>query len=127
LTWQSGNDRFDRASDAGERSVRASRPRHWNWIAGSAIRRPTFRKSHLNAVNPCGRTLRVFDTRSFDRVRQLQHSITEVQSVRPDGSAELLQRSEFDMRWVYKEEMRLLLRHTGYARWESAGISAVAR
>ena len=65
-----------------------------------------------------GRTLRVFDTRSFDRVRQLQHSITEVESVRPDGTVELLQRSEFDTRWVYKEEMALLLRHTGYARWE---------
>lgn len=68
-----------------------------------------------------GRTLRVFDTRSFDRVRQLQHSITEVESVGPDGTAELLQRSEFDTRWVYKEEMALLLRHTGYARWEISG------
>ena len=23
--------------------------------------------------------------------------------------------------WVYKEEMALLLRHTGYARWEISG------
>jgi SAM-dependent methyltransferase len=68
-----------------------------------------------------GRTLRVFDTRTFDRVRQLQHSITEVESVGTDGIVELLQRSEFDMRWVYKEEMALLLRHTGYARWEITG------
>lgn len=68
-----------------------------------------------------GRTLRVFDTRSFDRVRQLQHSITEVESVGADGSVELLQRSEFDTRWVYKDEMALLLRHTGYVRWEISG------
>jgi SAM-dependent methyltransferase len=68
-----------------------------------------------------GRTLRVFDTRSFDRVRQLQHSITEVESVGLDGTIELLQRSEFDTRWVYKDEMALLLRHTGYARWEIKG------
>ena len=68
-----------------------------------------------------GRTLRVFDTRSFDRVRQLQHSVTEVESVGPDGSVELLQRSEFDTRWVYRDEMALLLRHTGYARWEISG------
>jgi SAM-dependent methyltransferase len=68
-----------------------------------------------------GRTLRVFDTRSFDRVRQLQHSINEVESVGSDGTVELLQKSEFDMRWVYKEEMILLLRHTGYARWEISG------
>jgi SAM-dependent methyltransferase len=68
-----------------------------------------------------GRTLRMFDTRSFDRVRQIQHSITEVESVGRDGTVELLQRSEFDMRWVYKDEMALLLRHTGYARWEISG------
>jgi hypothetical protein len=63
----------------------------------------------------------VFDTRSFDRVRQLQHSITEVESVGPDGTVELLQRSEFDMRWVYKDEMALLLRYTGYVRWDISG------
>jgi len=68
-----------------------------------------------------GRRLRVFDTRSFDRVRQLQHSITEVESVGSDGSVELVQRSEYDTRWVYKEEMALLLRHTGYTRWEISG------
>jgi hypothetical protein len=68
-----------------------------------------------------GRILRVFDTRSFDRVRQLQHSITEVESVGPDGTVELLQRSEFDTRWVYKDEMALLLRHAGYIRWEIGG------
>jgi SAM-dependent methyltransferase len=68
-----------------------------------------------------GRTLRVFDTRSFDRVRQVQHSITEVESVGADGTVELLQRSEFDTRWVYKDEMALLLRHTGYVRWEISG------
>jgi SAM-dependent methyltransferase len=68
-----------------------------------------------------GHTLRVFDTRRFDRVRQIQHSITEVESVSPAGSVELLQRSEYDTRWVYKEEMALLLRHAGYAWWEISG------
>jgi hypothetical protein len=68
-----------------------------------------------------GRTLRMFDTRIFDRVRQLQRSITEVERVGLDGTVELLQRSEFDTRWVYKDEMALLLRHTGYARWEVNG------
>lgn len=68
-----------------------------------------------------GGKLRVFDARSFDRVRQLQHSITEVERVSPDGTVELLQRSEYDTRWVYKDEMALLLRHAGYARWEISG------
>ncbi|MBI4907527.1 MAG: class I SAM-dependent methyltransferase [Acidobacteria bacterium] len=68
-----------------------------------------------------GRKLRMFDTRTFDRVQQLQHSITEVESVCPDGTIELVQRTEYDTRWVYKEEMALLLRHAGYARWEISG------
>ncbi len=68
-----------------------------------------------------GHTLRVFDTRSFDRVRQIQHSITEVESAGPGGTIELLQRSEYDTRWVYKDEMALLLRCSGYTRWEISG------
>jgi SAM-dependent methyltransferase len=89
-----------------------------HWIAGEQ----NGRVLEGEKIDPrTGRTLRVFDTRSFDRVRQVQHSITEVESVGPDGTVELLQRSEFDTRWVYKEEMALLLRHTGYARWEIGG------
>lgn len=88
------------------------------WIAGKEHSRVL----ELEKRDPrSGRTLRVFDSRIFDRVRQLQHSITEVESAGPDGSVELLQRSEYDTRWVYKEEMALLLRHTGYARWEISG------
>ncbi|MBM3726524.1 MAG: class I SAM-dependent methyltransferase [Acidobacteria bacterium] len=45
-----------------------------------------------------GRMLRVFDTRSFDRVRQVQHSITEIESIGADGAVELLQRSSYEMR-----------------------------
>lgn len=89
-----------------------------HWIAGQQ----NGRVLEGEQIDPrTGRTLRVFDTRSFDRVRQLQHSITEVESVGPDGSVELLQRSEFDTRWVYKDEMALLLRHAGYASWEITG------
>lgn len=89
-----------------------------HWIGGQQ----GCRALEVETIDPrTGRTLRVFDTRSFDRVRQLQHSITEVESVGPDGTVELLQRSEFDMRWVYKDEMALLLRYTGYVRWDISG------
>lgn len=89
-----------------------------HWIAG----KQNDRVLEGETIDPrTGRTLRVFDTRSFDRVRQLQHSITDVESVGPDGTVELVQRSEYDTRWVYKEEMVLLLRHSGYARWEICG------
>lgn len=89
-----------------------------HWIAGKQNERVL----EGEKIDPrTGRTLRIFDTRSFDRVRQLQHSITEVESVGPEGTVELVQRSEYDTRWVYKEEMQLLLRHLGYDRWEISG------
>jgi ubiquinone/menaquinone biosynthesis C-methylase UbiE len=76
----------------------------------------------LETTHPTtGRLLRMYDTRSFDRVKQLQHSITEMEEVLPDGSINVLQRSEFDIRWIYKEEMALLLRAAGFAGWNIAG------
>lgn len=68
-----------------------------------------------------GNLLRQYDTRSFDRVKQIQHSINEMEEVLPDGSIKVLQRSEFDTRWIYKEEMALLLRVAGFAGWTIAG------
>lgn len=68
-----------------------------------------------------GLPLRVYDTRSFDRVRQIQHSINEVELLDAEGNATIIQRSEFDVRWTYKEEMTLLLRAAGFARWEICG------
>lgn len=68
-----------------------------------------------------GRPLRVYDTRSFNRVEQIQHSINEIETEDAAGNIELLQRSEFDVRWVYKFELELLLRAAGFARWEIFG------
>jgi SAM-dependent methyltransferase len=68
-----------------------------------------------------GRHLRVWDTRSFDRVTQIQHSITDVEFYDPTGKLEKIQRSEFDVRWIYKSEFELLLRAAGFPRWEVVG------
>jgi ubiquinone/menaquinone biosynthesis C-methylase UbiE len=68
-----------------------------------------------------GRLLRLYDTRSFDRVKQVQHSINEIEEVQADGTIRILQRSEFDTRWVYREEMALLLRVAGFADWKIEG------
>jgi SAM-dependent methyltransferase len=65
-----------------------------------------------------GSLLRCYDTRSFDRVKQIQHSIYEIESVGTDGSTSIVHRSEFDTRWTYKDEMALLLRVAGFSRWE---------
>lgn len=68
-----------------------------------------------------GETLKCYDTRSFDRVKQWQHSINEIEAYDSTGNMRLLQRSEFDIRWVYKDEMGLLLRLAGFPRWEIHG------
>lgn len=76
----------------------------------------------LTTTHPrTGETLQCFDTRSFDRVNQLQHSINEIEATDSSGKTRLLQRSEFDIRWVYKDEMALLLQAAGFPRWEIHG------
>jgi SAM-dependent methyltransferase len=68
-----------------------------------------------------GKLLRCYDTRSFDRVKQTQHSINELEEVQDDGSIKVLQRAEFTTRYVYREEMILLLRLAGFTRWNISG------
>lgn len=68
-----------------------------------------------------GQTLRLYDTRRFDRVAQTQHSLNEVELVAPDGRAEIIHRSQCSSRYYYKHEMELLLRVAGFARWEICG------
>ncbi len=68
-----------------------------------------------------GKLLRIYDTRSFDRVKQTQHSINEVEEVQDVGSVKVLQHSAFTIRYIYPEEMKLLLRLAGFTRWNIAG------
>jgi SAM-dependent methyltransferase len=68
-----------------------------------------------------GEVLRVYDTRTFRRVEQIFHSITEVEAVDAAGNSRVIQRSEFETRWIYKEEMALLLRVAGFSRWRIDG------
>jgi SAM-dependent methyltransferase len=65
--------------------------------------------------------LRMYDTRSFDRVRQLQRSQIEIEMLDANGNIASVHRSETTLRWIYKEEMALLLRVAGFARWEIFG------
>jgi SAM-dependent methyltransferase len=68
-----------------------------------------------------GQPMRMYDTRSFDRVAQTQHSLNEVELVAADGSVQTIHRSECSSRYIYKHEMELLLRVAGFARWEICG------
>jgi SAM-dependent methyltransferase len=68
-----------------------------------------------------GLPMRLYDTRSFDRVDQVQHSINEVEVLGADGSVQQVHRSEVSLRYIYKNEMTLLLRAAGFARFDIFG------
>lgn len=68
-----------------------------------------------------GLTVRMYDTRTFDRVAQEQHSLNETEVVAQDGNVQQTFRSEIRSRYIYKQEMQLLLRVAGFARWEICG------
>jgi hypothetical protein len=68
-----------------------------------------------------GRPLRMYDTRTLNRVEQTQRSVNEVELVEADGTTRIIHRSEFVTRYLYREEMALLLRLAGFAKWEICG------
>jgi len=68
-----------------------------------------------------GLPIRMYDTRSFDRVAQVFHSQNDIELLAADGSAQTVHRSEDSSRYIYKHEMALLLRVAGFARWEICG------
>jgi SAM-dependent methyltransferase len=68
-----------------------------------------------------GLPIRMFDTRSFDRVAQVQHSVNEIELLAADGSVQTVHRSEVSSRYIYKHEMVLLLRAAGFEQAEICG------
>ncbi len=68
-----------------------------------------------------GLLVRLWDTRSFDRVEQIQRSINEIELLDAEGNVAEIRRSEFSVRWTYKYEMELLLKTAGFAKWEICG------
>jgi SAM-dependent methyltransferase len=68
-----------------------------------------------------GLPVRMYDTRTIDRVAQVFHSQNDIELLAADGSVQTVHRSEVSSRYLYKHEMELLLRVAGFARWEIAG------
>ena len=68
-----------------------------------------------------GLPIRLYDTRTFNRVEQVQHSLNEIEFLAADGSVQTVHRSEVSSRYIYKHEMALLLRVAGFGRWEICG------
>ena len=68
-----------------------------------------------------GLPMRMYDTRTIDRVGQVFHSLNEIELLAADGSVQTVHRSEDFSRFFYKHELELLLRVAGFARWEIYG------
>jgi len=68
-----------------------------------------------------GLPVRILDTRTLDRVEQIQYSQIEIQELDAEGRVARSHRSETTMRWTYKQEMELLLRAAGFSRWQICG------
>jgi|KBSSwiStaDraftv2_1062776.scaffolds.fasta_scaffold12676_2 SAM-dependent methyltransferase len=78
----------------------------------------------LEAESPhseSGGTTRMYDTRTKDRVAQLQHSIIEIEELDERGKPTRSHRFETRQRWVYRYELELLFRLAGFSRWEILG------
>lgn len=68
-----------------------------------------------------GLPMRMYDTRSFDRVAQIQNSINELELLDAEGNITQTHRSATSGRYIFKQEMELLLRVAGFRRWWVAG------
>jgi SAM-dependent methyltransferase len=68
-----------------------------------------------------GLPIRMWDTRTFDRVAQIQHSFVEIEMLDAARKVVATYPSKTSVRWIYKAEMELLLRVAGFARWQILG------
>jgi SAM-dependent methyltransferase len=68
-----------------------------------------------------GLPVRMWDTRTFDRVKQLQYTFNEIELLDAKGNITAVHPSRTTMRWTFKAEMELLLRLSGWARWSIVG------
>ena len=68
-----------------------------------------------------GLPVRMWDTRTFNHVEQLQYSFVEIEMLDAEGKTIESHPSRTTVRWIYKAEMELLLRAAGFTRWKLLG------
>ncbi len=80
------------------------------------------REMEMETPHPrTGLPVRLWDTRTFDRVNQIQSSFNEIEILDPQGTVISTHPSRTACRWIYKSEMELLLRLSGFSRWNILG------
>jgi SAM-dependent methyltransferase len=80
------------------------------------------RELEMETAHPeTGLPVRLWDTRTFDRVKQLQFSYNEIEMLDAKGNVIATYPSKTTVRWIYKAEMELLLRVAGFPRWRILG------
>jgi hypothetical protein len=90
-----------------------------HWIGGESGVRVL--EGEIPHPHDAGLRIRAWDTRTFDRVAQVQYSFNEIEMIDGNGDVVAAHRSRTEMRWTYKPEMELLLRTAGFARWQLLG------
>lgn len=81
------------------------------------------RESLTKEVSFEGRLYRVFDRADDDRIEQVRRMTRRIEVL--EGGRKVDERTEtFDLRYVYKPEMELLLRVAGFPRWQAEPLFA---
>ncbi len=68
-----------------------------------------------------GAPLALWSCATRDRVNQTMHVQMELRELGPEDDVLATHPHTFDLRWIYKAEMELLLRTAGFSRWEVTG------
>lgn len=69
--------------------------------------------------NPAGGRVRYHDRATDDRIEQIRHMTRRVEFTDDAGNVQRTLTTTFDLRYVWKPEMELLLRVAGFPRWEA--------
>ncbi|MEZ5966258.1 MAG: class I SAM-dependent methyltransferase [Planctomycetota bacterium] len=100
----------------GEFGLHLSFPRPELWTG------PADRVLEHEAPHPSGDgMLRIYDTRTFDPVQQTQVSDMDIEHIDAAGRLRESVRSHTELRWIYKNELELLLERAGFSRFEIHG------
>ena len=80
------------------------------------------RQLELEKPHPVtGLPVRNYDTHQKNPVEQLLYSCNELELLDAAGTVATVHKSKITIRWIYKNEMELLLRLAGFDRWEISG------